>query len=189
METKEIISVLKKSKDEIIKNDFSDFIPAYKKYFWTGNFGVFNELQYNYAYGAAIALIGKVYGDNGKSSDYHKGIKIVSERVDISKTEIKTLRKNYKKDGGYCYKIPFVIAEILNTMIELLVDIDENEHEVIELYKKQYKGVTYREVLMGRQYQAIKYIIAEAKSEGKDDEKLKKIKKIGKNMEDMIQKI
>jgi hypothetical protein len=182
MEKSEIIQILSQAENEIQKSDISDKILLLNKYFKCG----FSKMcEYNYAYGAGLSIIGRVYNHGGnKNSDYHNGVVYLAEKSKVTSSEIKAIRKAFKSRKGYCYRISYKFDEILKNMIELLMNTDNN---IKKMYFKKYKGYTYRGVLAKNQCEAINYAIKEA--EGMSSEKIQRIEKIQGNIEMMVCKI
>lgn len=109
---------------------------------------------YNHSIAIAFAIIGKKYGssENG-NSNYHKGVAYIAKELNLSKRQVKVLRKKFIGEGGYVFKTPYKIHLIVSKMIELLSAI-ETEPILLE-YLQQRESNMYREILIGKQYAAI----------------------------------
>lgn len=182
MEKSEIIQILSQAENEIEKADISDKILFSNKYF---KCGFAKQCEYNYAYGAGLSIIGRVYNHGGnKNSDYHNGVVYLAEKSKVTSSEIKAIRKAFKSRKGYCYRISYKFDVILKNMIELLMNTDNN---IKKVFFKKYKGYTYRAVLAKNQCEAINYAVKEA--EKISSEKIQRIEKIQVNIEMMVCKV
>ena len=86
-------SSIEKITEEIRKNELTDFVTLYS-YFWIG---ASENLKYNIYYAQALEAIGNVYGDSdNNSSNYKRGVTYISEKLHVSKSAVKVLRKNFK---------------------------------------------------------------------------------------------
>lgn len=138
--------------------DISDYLDWRSSYFLCG-YG--KKTYFNYSFAMAIEIIGKNYGDNRSNSNYHKGIAYIADELNITKAQVKSLRKKIRVRNGYEFKTPFTIPIILNTMIELLSKIESNE-EVKEFAKKT-NDPKYRNKLINLQYDAIRMAAIEGR--------------------------
>lgn len=182
MKKKEIIQVMSQGSDKVEKADISDKILLLNKYF---KCGFSKEIDYNYAYGAGLSIIGRVYnhGEN-KNSDYHNGVVYLAEKSNVTSSEVKAIRKAFKARKGYCYRISYKFDDILKNMIELLMNID---NKIKKEYFKKYTGYTYRQVLAENQCEAINYAIRD--TEKISSGKIQKIEMIQANIETMVCKV
>lgn len=121
--------------EEIRKNEFTDFITLYS-YFWLGSS---EGLKYNVYYARILEVIGSVYGDSdNNSSNYKRGVTYISEKLHVSKSAVKVLRKNFKRyrkvtrydwsEKFYEYKIPFTVVEIIKEMIQCIDSLTLREY-------------------------------------------------------------
>lgn len=196
MKKKEITEVLAQGQKQIQKGDISDITVFSNKYF---KCGFEKEREFNYAYGAGLSIIGRVYnhkgisvdkyGDKNKSnrnSDYHNGVAYLAKEAKVTASEVKAIRKTFKARAGYCYRLPYNFDKIVGKMIELLSELD---NKIKKVYFKNYNGVTYRQVLVQNQCAAINYGVKEAKSNNVSSEKVDKIVQIKNNVDGMASKI
>lgn len=196
MKKKEIAEVLAQGQKQIQKGDISDITVFSNKYF---KCGFEKEREFNYAYGAGLSIIGRVYnhkgisvdkyGDKNKSnrnSDYHNGVAYLAKEAKVTASEVKAIRKTFKARAGYCYRLPYNFDKIVGKMIELLRELD---NKIKKVYFKNYYGVTYRQVLVQNQCAAINYGVKEAESNNVSSEKVDKIVQIKKNVDYMKSKI
>lgn len=196
MKKKEITEVLAQGQKQIQKGDISDITVFSNKYF---KCGFEKEREFNYAYGAGLSIIGRVYnhkgisvdkyGDKNKSnrnSDYHNGVAYLAKEAKVTASEVKAIRKTFKARAGYCYRLPYNFDKIVGKMIELLSKLD---NKIKKVYFKNYNGVTYRQILVQNQCAAINYGVNEAKSNNVSSEKVDKIVQIKKNVDAMKSKI
>ena len=147
---------------EAYKNDWTDYLFFGSKYFSCGYSK--KEKHYNYNYAVIVSIIGRIYGTNlGKNSDYHNGIAYISSELGISKRQVKSLRKQYDAHGGHEYKTPYVISKIIELIIKLLQD--NASEELINDFLKDDYGKLYRDVLINKQYGAIKNAASVTKKE------------------------
>lgn len=119
---------------EIQKSELTDRITFYK-YFWSG---ATNSLKFSFNYAKALEVIGSIYGNkNNNSSNYKRGVTYISEKLHISKSEVKVLRKNfkrfrklnkYKKIDVYEYKIPYTIVKVISEIINSLEELKISEY-------------------------------------------------------------
>lgn len=130
---------------EIRKNELTDIITLYS-YFWVG---ASENLKYNIYYAQVLEAIGNVYGDSdNNSSNYKRGVTFISEKLHVSKSAVKVLRKNFKRyrkvteyswsEDFYEYKIPYTVVKIMAEIIKCLDSITLSEYfnsEFINKYK------------------------------------------------------
>lgn len=117
--------------------------------------GYSDKCYYNHSIAVAIAIIGKLYGSSqGRGSNYHKGVAYIAREVGLSKRQIKVLRKKISWRGGYTFKTPYRIYEIIAKMINLL-DVKKAEPIILQYLQQQTSNI-YREILIEEQYAAIK---------------------------------
>lgn len=144
------------AKVESGKFDFVDILPYGTNYFTCGYtpLRVANGCYYNNSIAVAFSLIGKIYGNkNNGTSDYHKGITYIAQKVGVSKRQVKVLRKQFKVHGAYVFRTPYTIANILEAMIDILEK--NNSDELIVEYLKDKRDKMYREVLIAKQFESI----------------------------------
>lgn len=144
------------AKVEAGKFDFVDMLPYGLNYFTCGYTPLrfANGCYYNHSIAVAFSLIGKTYGSkNDGTSNYHKGVTYIAQRVGVSKRQVKVLRKQFKAHGAYVFRTPYTIANILEVVIELLEK--NNSDELIVEYLRDKRDEMYREVLIGKQFEAI----------------------------------
>lgn len=144
------------AKVESAKFDFVDILPYGSNYFTCGYtpLRVVRGCYYNHSIAVAFSLIGKKYGPpNNGTSNYHKGVTYIAQRVGISKRQVKVLRKQFKVRGAYVFRTPYTIANILEVMIDLLEK--NNSDELIVEYLRDKRDKMYREVLIGKQFESI----------------------------------
>lgn len=135
-----------------------EYVDFSNSYFPTG----FSLNSYNnYNYTMVIAMIGKKYNLNkkGKNSNYHNGIAYLANELNISKRKVKSLRKKFKVLGGYQFKIPYEIADIVELIIEILKQHEENNG--MKDFVSQHRGEMYRDILIGEQKDAIDISVEE----------------------------
>lgn len=137
---------------EAQKFNRDDILAFGRNYFECGYSG---QCYYNHAVAVAIAIIGKLYGSSkSKGSNYHKGIAYIAKEVNLSKRQIKALRKKMLWRRGYVYKTSYKIHEIISKIIDLL-DAKKTEPILIQFLKQQANDM-YREILIAEQYAAIR---------------------------------
>lgn len=144
------------AKAEAGRMDLVDVLPYGSNYFSCGYTpgNVDNSCYYNHTIAIAFAIIGKLYCEKRTgTSNYHQGVTYIAERAGVSKRQVKVLRKKYKFHGGYVFKTPYKIPEILTIMINLLDD-KQIEPLVVE-YLKDRRNDMYRDVLINKQFEAI----------------------------------
>lgn len=144
------------AKVESGKFDFVDILPYGSNYFTCGYtpLRVANGCYYNHSIAVAFSLIGKIYGPkNNGTSNYHKGVTYIAQRVGVSKRQVKVLRKQFKAHGAYLFRTPYTIANILEVMIDLLEK--NNSDELIVEYLRDKRDEMYREVLIGKKFESI----------------------------------
>lgn len=130
-------------------DDILAFGPNYFSCGWGEN------KYYNHHFAIAIALIGSIYGDKKTGrSNYHKGIAFIADELEITKRQIKVLRKKMKYKDGFCFKTPYSIPGILKKVIDLLKTKEQNA-DVKTFLSRQISNM-YREVLIEKQFEAIK---------------------------------
>jgi hypothetical protein len=173
----EIMGIFIEAEREIKKGDKSDYIYLAHKYF---KCGYSNKIEYNYAFGAALSIIGREYANNiTPNSDYHNGIVWLSRRSKVSSSEIKAIRKSFKcNKNGYCYRLSYRFDTILKEMIELLKGVKDKK--VRKNFAKKYGGYSYRDVLAKKQCTAIEESLKKAKD--KNSNKLERVRNIQKNL-------
>ncbi len=132
--------------------DPDDLLCFGKNYFACGYHP--DATYYNHTYAVAIAIIGKIYGSKyGNMSNYHKGIAYIAEEVGVSKRCVKALRKKMKGQGGYIFKTPYSIPQIVDKIVKLLQP--HEKYEMVVRLVKNHESDLYREILIGKQYAAI----------------------------------
>lgn len=138
--------------DEIMKFDTDDIFTWGPNYFtcgWKKN------VYYNFNYAAALALIGSLHGESkSRNSNYHRGVEYVANAAGVSKRQVKILRKKVKGEHGYWFKTPYTTAKIILKIIE---ELREHEDEKsVRLFLKESSSKVYREILISKQFEAIK---------------------------------
>lgn len=140
------------AKMEAGRFDIDDFFATGSHYF---ECGYSNECYYNHSIAVAIAIIGKLYGlPQDRGSNYHKGVAYIAEEVDLSKRQVKVLRKKMAWRDGYTFKTSYKIYEIILKMCELLDA--KKEEPIVMQYLQQQTSDMYREILIAEQYAAIR---------------------------------
>lgn len=140
------------AKTEAAKFDKDDILAFGMHYF---ECGYSNQCYYNHTVAVAIAIIGKLYGSSqSKGSNYHKGVAYIAKEVDLSKRQVKALRKKMSWRGGYVFKTSYRIHEIILKMIDLL-DAKKTEPIFLQFLRQQTNDM-YREILIAEQYAAIR---------------------------------
>ncbi len=119
---------------------------------------------YNHSFSIAIAMIGSIYGnkDSGRS-DYHNGIDFIASELGITKRQIKVLRKKMKHKDGFSFKTPYNISTTLKKIIDLLKRQEQNPD--VKNYLSQQESEMYREILIEKQFEAIKEAAKKGKRE------------------------
>lgn len=159
------------------KFDPSDYFSIGPSYF---SCGFSKEAYYNNRYATALSVIGRIYGENlGQRSDYCKGIVYLSEKCGASRTQVKSLRKNFKSLGGYKCKVPFEICNIVSKLIELLEENRNNE--LVRKFLSSQTHTFYRNVLIEVHDAAISDRAKITKSE--------KIKQVRARLDDIMQTV
>lgn len=109
---------------------------------------------YNHNISIAFAIIGKLYCPLQRGvSNYHKGIAYIAKELNLSKRQIKVLRKKYSVRDGYVFKTPYTIHVIISKMIDLLSA--KGGEPIMMEYLQQRNSDLYREILIAKQYAAI----------------------------------
>lgn len=140
------------AKMEAAKFDKDDIFAFGTHYF---ECGYSDQCYYNHAVSVAIAIIGKLYGSSqSKGSNYYKGVAYIAREVNLSKRQVKALRKKMSWRGGYVFKTSYRIHEIILKMIDLL-DAKKAESILIQFLQQQTDDM-YREILISEQYAAIR---------------------------------
>lgn len=140
------------AKTQAAKFDKDDIFAFGMHYF---ECGYSDKCYYNHAVAVAIAIIGKLYGSSqSKGSNYHKGVAYIAREVNLSKRQVKALRKKMSWRGGYVFKTSYRICEIIKKMIDLL-DAKKAEPILIQFLRQQTDDM-YREILIAEQYAAIR---------------------------------
>lgn len=146
----------KKALIDAARLDPDDFLAFGANYFYCG-YKPLNDPEgyaYNHKIAIAFALIGKTYcSTQAGGSNYHKGIAYVAKEMGLPKRQLKVLRKKYRVENGFVYKISFNIHLIIKKMIELL-SAQEEDTLIVE-YLKEKESKMYREILISDQYAAI----------------------------------
>lgn len=175
-------TIIKSVKKEIKQQEITDYLHDFRKYI---KCGYAKKQSFNVAFGVALEIIGKKrkYLFHDRCSDYHHGVKYLSNVLKISSTEVKMLRKNIKSIDGFYYKVPLSMAKILEQMIE---ELKNNDKKLIKCFKEK-KGYLYRDVLAENQCLAIKFDIEQ--EEKNLSTKMKQIKILDDQLEKMIQKM
>lgn len=160
----------------------SEFDPS--DYFYNGltyfSCGFSKGAYYNYRYATAIAIIGRIYGENlGQRSDYCKGIVYLAENCGASRTQIKSLRKNFKSLGGYKCRVPYKVCKIISKLIELLENSRDNE--LVKSFLSSQSYTFYRNILIEVHDVAI--------SERAKITKNQKIKRVREDLDGIMQTI
>lgn len=138
--------------NEAKKDSISDWLPIGFSYFWCGGL---DEKYYNHSFAMAIEIIGKLYGDkNHKKSNYQKGIAYIAKELDITKTQVKSLRKTMTIRNRNSFKTPYMIPQIVNKIITLLKN-GENSDEVKLFIEKCQGELLYRSMIISKQYETI----------------------------------
>lgn len=159
------------------KSDISDRFYNKLTYF---SCGFSRKAYYNNRYATAIAIIGNIYGENIKNrSDYCKGIFYLSEQCELTRTQIKSLRKNFKSLGGYKCRVPFKVCKIINKLIELLEDNRDNG--LVKSFLSSQTHEFYRNVLIEVHDMAV--------SERAEITKSQKIKQVRADLNNITQTI
>ena len=144
------LTELRDLEEQIMQYSLGDYIYWIPKYFWCGNG---KQPYYNYSFAFAVEIIGKRFGEKNKSSDYHNGIAYIAKKANVTKSQVKSLRKKMKVKGGYEFKTPFNTSLIVVEMVNLLSSIEET-NEVKRLYQMSECSL-YRDMLINKQYASI----------------------------------
>ena len=142
------------------ENEWQDFDPddifAFgKNYFDCGYKPKQEGCYYNSSIAHAFVIIGKLYGDSYNGvSNYHKGVAYLENELNISKRQVKVLRKQLSGLGGYVFKTPYKIPAIISKMTDLLSQ--KVSDPIVQKYLWNKKGSTYRDILIKKQMTAIR---------------------------------
>lgn len=135
--------------------DKDDYFILGSKYFSCGNS---KDNYYNNPYTIAIAIIGKINKpDSRRNSDYHNGVAFISNKLGVSKSEVKSIRKKYRCVSGYVFKTTYNISIILKCIIDELVKNRNNVIVAEFILKYDAVNKMYRDLLIDKQYHAIRY--------------------------------
>ena len=121
------MDVTKAQKEKKERLDLLSYI-GYSKYFQIAT--IFEPVYYNRALFKVLQIIGKEY--KGKNSETHKGIRVIRDKIYndsngkivVTKTEIKTLLKSFKRfvfKGSYI-KISYQITIIIGCIFAIIHD-------------------------------------------------------------------
>lgn len=144
---------------EIMKQTNDDFFCRGKNYFSCGYGG---NPYYNINFVNALAVIGDICGKkSGKDKNFHKGIAYIAGKLDISKRQVKCLRRKMKTTGrggkkAYVFKVPFLVEEITREIITALKKNQKNPK--VSCFLSNANVELYRTLLISAQYDAINSI-------------------------------
>lgn len=145
---------------DAMQQELAEYLPEGSKYFRCGYKPVQVERSgfYNFNYFLAISLIGRLYlPDTKQMSDYKKGVIVLSQNLDLSHREIKTLRKKFKcglKKRCYVFITPYTCGKIINEIVNFLEA--KKKEPAVQKFLSGKEGTLYRTVLMKDQYAAVK---------------------------------
>lgn len=169
--------------DEITLMDRAEYLFAYKRYFTCG---LNRDAYINNAFYRAIEIIGILYGNhNNRNSNYHRGITYIAIRMQLSKSMIKSFRKKLYTLGYYYYRTPYKIVEIIELITSLLDN--KKQETIVKEFLDTFTFKSYRDVLIHKQYMAIKTRIDS--NMNVYSEKEEKIRKIGIDLDRCIIKV
>ncbi len=148
-------SLFDNAKAESGKDDFDDMLSRGINYFNCGYRNIREEQIYNHSIAVALALVGVLCDKNGQSgSNYHKGVAYIANKLSISKRQVKVLRKQLRWKGGYAFRTPYTIREIL---VEVIAVLKSNlSNPMVRAFLDSKDGIMYRDILIAEQYAAIK---------------------------------
>lgn len=141
-----------KAINEANRIDRTDICYRPSQYFWCGCNA---EPYHNNWFAIAISIIGQVYNYSmNQNSNYHNGIAYIAEQSGVSKAQVKALRKKMKTIGGFQFRTPYKIADIIEIMIECLKD--KERLECVKMLVEKAERRIYRDILIEEEYDAIR---------------------------------
>ena len=143
------------AKAESGKDDIDDIFSIGVNYFNCGYRNIQEKQFYNHSMAVALALVGALCDKNGKGgSNYHRGVAYIANKLNISKRQVKVLRKQLRWKGGYAFRTPYIICGILVEIIDVLnSNLSDN---MVKAFLESKDGIMYRDILSPEQYAAIK---------------------------------
>lgn len=118
-------------------------------YFWCGH----SEKAFlNFRFTNAIILIGRMNKIDSHNSDYHNGIAYIARKAGVTKSQVKAIKRKYKKAKGYEFKTSYDFDKIIGAVIIALNEI-EDKKQIEELLDGED---SIRNFLVFEQYSAIK---------------------------------
>ena len=135
-------SLFDNAKAESGKDDFDDMLSRGINYFNCGYRNIREEQIYNHSIAVALALVGVLCDKNGQSGSNYR------------KRQVKVLRKQLRWKGGYAFRTPYTIREIL---VEVIAVLKSNlSNPMVRAFLDSKDGIMYRDILIAEQYAAIK---------------------------------
>jgi hypothetical protein len=113
-----------------------------------------NEYFYNWRFKVIVEYLGKNFSkEKIRTSNLRKGERMLADKLNISKTRIKSL---YEIDKNV--KIPYEVHEICNHIVTLSEKSKETKSKCLEMCKKKdFADCLYRTLLIEKHYELLSW--------------------------------